>query len=246
MKSFFIVSVMFVALTYLSPGQGVCAEPEKKSLQSKAEVAQEPELSGKVLESMDSGGYTYIQIEAANGKKLWVAVPKMKVTKGQNMSFIPGGVMTNFESKTLRRKFDEIIFSAGPINKQQAQGETQATGSKGKVVATTDNIKVEKASGENAFTIEEVYRNSESLNQKNVVIKAKVVKVSASIMNKNWLHIQDGTGDPSKGTRDLVVTTKDLPSVGDVVTVSGTLAKDKDFGAGYNYNVIVENAAVKK
>ena len=154
--------------------------------------------------------------------------------------------MTNFESKTLKRKFDEIIFSAGPIDKQQAQGEMQTTGSKGKIVATTDNIKVEKASGENAYTVEEVYRNSESLNQKNVAIKAKVVKVSASIMNKNWLHVQDGTGDQSKGTRDLVVTTSDLPAVGDVVTVSGTLAKDKDFGAGYKYNVIMEQATVQR
>jgi hypothetical protein len=246
MKRFFTVSVMFMVLTYLSPGQGVCQEPQRESSQSKPGVALEPGLSGKVLESMDSGGYTYIQIEAANGKKLWIAVPKMKVTKGQNMSFKPGGLMKNFESKTLKRTFDEIIFSAGPIDKQQTQGETQATGSKGKIVATTENIKVEKASGENAYTVEEVYKNSESLDQKNVVIKAKVVKVSANIMNKNWLHIQDGTGDQSKGTRDLVVTTTDLPSVGDVVTVSGTLSKDKDFGAGYNYNVLIENATVAK
>jgi hypothetical protein len=195
---------------------------------------------------MDSGIYTYIQIQASNGKKLWVAVPKMKVTKGENMSFTPGGVMMNFESKTLNRKFDEIIFSAGPLTKQQTQGEMKSTGSKGNVVATTEDIKIEKASGENAYTVEEVYKNSESLNQKNVVIKAKVVKVSASIMNKNWLHIQDGTGDSGKGTRDLVVTTKDLPSVGDVVTVSGTLGTNRDFGAGYHYNVIVEDAAVKK
>lgn len=241
-----MVSVMFLFLTCLFTAQGVCAEPEKKSAQPHAADTQEPELAGKVVETMDSGSYTYIQIETAHGKKLWVAVPKMKVTKGQHMSFIPGGVMVNFESKTLHRTFDEIIFSAGPLNKQQTDSEMKSSGSKGKVVATTENIKVEKASGENAYTIEEVYKNSERLNHKNVVIKAKVVKVSSNIMDRNWLHIQDGTGDPAKGTRDLVVTTKDLPSVGDVVTVSGTLAKDKDFGAGYNYNVIVESATVGK
>ena len=65
-------------------------------------------------------------------------------------------------------------------------------------------------------------------------------------MGKNWLHIQDGTGDPAKGTRDLVVTTADLAAVGDVVTVSGTLARNKDFGAGYKYKVIVEDATIKK
>jgi len=73
-------------------------------------------LSGKVVETMDSGGYTYAFLEK-KGKKTWVAVPQMKITKGQNISFQPGMEMENFKSKTLNRTFDSIIFSAGPIKK---------------------------------------------------------------------------------------------------------------------------------
>ena len=76
-----------------------------------------PELSGKVIETMDSGGYTYAQIEN-KGKKTWVAVPKTKIVKGKNISFVPGMEMQNFESKTLNRTFDRIIFSGGVSGQQ--------------------------------------------------------------------------------------------------------------------------------
>lgn len=71
-------------------------------------------ITGKVVETMDSAGYTYIHLEK-NGKKTWVATPQMKVKKGQTMSFRPGQEMQNFESKTLKRKFDRIIFSEGLV-----------------------------------------------------------------------------------------------------------------------------------
>lgn len=74
--------------------------------------AQGAALSGKVVETMDSGGYTYAQIEKG-GKKTWVAVPKSKITKGQNITFEPGMEMTNFESKTMKRTFKSIVFSQG-------------------------------------------------------------------------------------------------------------------------------------
>lgn len=71
-----------------------------------------PDLSGKVVETMDSGGYTYTQIEK-NGNKTWVAVPQTKIKKGQQITFAPGMPMSNFKSKTLDRTFDVIYFSTG-------------------------------------------------------------------------------------------------------------------------------------
>ncbi|MGO9014876.1 MAG: hypothetical protein ACLQF0_07845 [Dissulfurispiraceae bacterium] len=70
-------------------------------------------LSGKVAETMNSGGYTYVLLEK-DGDKIWIAVPQMKVTKGQAMSFKPGAEMENFKSKTLNRTFKRIVFSEGP------------------------------------------------------------------------------------------------------------------------------------
>ena len=74
-------------------------------------------LTGKVVQTMESGGYTYAQIEN-KGVKTWVACPKTKVVKGQNITFAPGMEMQNFESKTLKRTFDKIIFSGGVIEQK--------------------------------------------------------------------------------------------------------------------------------
>lgn len=71
-------------------------------------------LSGKVAETMDAGGYTYINLEK-NGKQTWAAVPNMKVTVGEEMGLKPGAVMTNFTSKSLKRTFESIVFSDGPV-----------------------------------------------------------------------------------------------------------------------------------
>jgi hypothetical protein len=72
-------------------------------------------ISGKVVETMNSGGYTYVNLEK-DGKKRWVAAPTMQVSVGQELELRNGAVMTNFSSKSLNRTFDSIIFSAGPVN----------------------------------------------------------------------------------------------------------------------------------
>lgn len=69
-------------------------------------------LSGKVAETMNSGGYTYVSLDQ-KGKKTWVAMPQTKVKVGQNVTCQPGMVMQNFTSKTLNRTFDSIVFSGG-------------------------------------------------------------------------------------------------------------------------------------
>lgn len=120
-------------------------------------------------------------------------------------------------------------------------------GSEGaKAPATSEPIKVEKAKGADAYNVSETYEKAGKLDKKTVVVRGKVVKVSKGIMGKNWVHLRDGSGDPGKGTNNLVVTTQDVPKVGDVVTAKGILYKDKDFGAGYLYKVIVEEATVKR
>jgi len=127
-----------------------------------------------------------------------------------------------------------------------AFGNAASGGSEGaKAPATSEPIKVEKAKGADAYTVSEAYEKAGNLDKKAVVVRGKVVKVSKGIMGKNWVHLRDGSGDPGKGTNNLVVTTQDVPNIGDVVTAKGTLYKDKDFGAGYKYQVIVEEATVK-
>lgn len=229
----------------------VFAAPEKaaqksaKVKESKPEAADSSSLSGKVAETMNSGGYTYVLLEK-KGKKTWVAVPEMKVAVGQEMTFQPGAEMANFPSKSLGRTFDKIIFSGGPAQPQGASASPAGhEGSKAAAVSADKGIKVEKATGPNAFTVADIFAKRAELGQKTAVVRAKVVKVSAGIMGSNWIHLQDGTGDAGKKTHDLVVTTQELPAVGDIVTVSGTVAVDKDFGAGYKYSVLIEKASIQ-
>lgn len=233
MKCLLTLLVMVLCVVFSAPGKSLYAN------QSTEPVKDASSLSGKVIETMDSGRYTYVCLEK-DGKKIWLAVPRMTVVEGMNMSFKPGIEMVNFESKTLNRKFDKIIFSEGPI----MGSEMKSMGSKGSVIIPTEKIEVEKASGPNAYTIGEIYKNKDSLDKQKIVVRGKVVKVSADIMGKNWIHLQDGSGNPKNGSHDLVVTSQDLPSVGDIVTISGILYKDKDFGHGYKYDVIIEDASI--
>ena len=125
-----------------------------------------------------------------------------------------------------------------------ASGEA-APGS-GKAVVPFVELKIAKAIGANGYTVGDVFGKAASLNGKKVKIKAQVVKFSPQIMGKNWLHLQDGTGDPLKNTHDLVVTTAGKAEKGDTVTVEGVLAANKDFGSGYKYAVIVEDVTITR
>ncbi len=114
-----------------------------------------------------------------------------------------------------------------------------------KPIDVTD-VKVPKASGADARTVAEIVGGGSQLKNKPVVVRAKVVKFTPGVMNKNWLHVRDGSGSATDSTNDLVVTTKDETKVGDVVLVKGVVHTDVDLGSGYTYKVLVENATLQK
>ena len=107
------------------------------------------------------------------------------------------------------------------------------------------DINVSKAPGQNAYTVAEVIDQASSLKDKPVVVRAKVVKFSPEIMNKNWIHLRDGSGSAANKNNDLVVTSKDQAKVGSVVVVKGVVRTNKDFGHGYSYSVLIEDASVQ-
>jgi len=250
----FIVAFVVCVLSLVSAG--VYASPKQENPLPPAQTPlavtssqEEALLSGKVAETMNSGGYTYIKLDMGDKTK-WVAIPMTEVKVGQQVKLLPGMEMRNFTSKTLNRTFESIIFSGGLASGSSgAAGKpamAQHPGSKSAGAQSAEKIKVEKASGPNAYTVGEIHEKVASLNKKTAVVKGKVVKVSEGIMGKNWIHIQDGTGDALLGTNKLVATSQDLPAVGDIITLKGTIYQDKDFGAGYKYPVIMEQAAIQK
>lgn len=106
-------------------------------------------------------------------------------------------------------------------------------------------VKVDKADGAEAKTVAEVWASKSALKDRQVVVRAQVVKFLPSIMGKNWMHVRDGSGSHANGDDDLAVITDDPAKVGSIVTLTGTVRLDKDFGAGYQYPVIIEGAKLK-
>jgi hypothetical protein len=206
-------------------------------------------LTGKVDETMNAGGYTYVRV----GDK-WAAVRETKLKKGQTVTIATQMVAENFESKTLGRKFDRIIFGALATDAATAAPQQQPAAPMASAMGTPSqhmnpavnagDVHVDKAEG--GVTVAEVWSGKSGLQDKPVVVRGKVVKFLPEIMGKNWLHLRDGSGSREKGDDDITVTTSDSVKVGDVVTVKGMLRVDKDFGAGYRYPVIVEDAKLQK
>lgn len=196
-------------------------------------------LRGEVLEVLSVPTYTYLRLKTTDGET-WAAVQKSAVKKGDQVTLVNLQTMERFESKTLNRKFDKILFaSLAPDGKLPAGHGAAATPAK-------PVGKVERAKAADAKTVAEVVAAPAKLNGKTVTIRGQVVKLSSGIMGKNWIHLQDGSGSAAKGTHDIVVTTKDTIAVGDVINASGTVRTDVNLGSGYVYAVLVEDARIRR
>lgn len=214
-----------------------------------AQAAPAP-LKGEVLEVQNVEGYTYLRAKTKDGD-IWAAVPAAPLKKGAQITLYEPMVMTNFESKGLKRKFDKIVFASleAPGAKQAAPaaaGPANPHGTSAPAAAAVPVGKIAKATGADGKTVEEVIANKTALKDKTVSIRGQVVKVNSGILGKNWIHLQDGSGAAAKGTNDLIVTTTDEARVGDVVLASGTVKTDVNVGSGYAYAVLVDQAKLRK
>ncbi len=230
----------------VDPSHGQVAMPH-------GQVAAQPpagdRVTGKILETMDSGGYTYVHLDTATGAQ-WAAVPQTKLAVGATINIANPMVMTQFASKTLNRTFDTIVFGslasdgvgAGAAPPAGAPTPTGAPGNGPVAIAGP----IARAAGSDGRTVAELHAQKATLVNKPVAIRGKVTKFNGGIMGKNWLHLQDGSGAMATGNFDLTVTTDAQAAVGDVVTVRGTVRTNKDFGAGYVFALIMEDATVQK
>ncbi len=216
-------------------------------------------FSGKVAETMDAGGYTYVLVDTGSNK-LWAAASQFAVKAGDQVTVPDAMPMNNFHSKSLNRDFPLIYFTGSITLNGGAAGAAKlppghpdiggAAGGQlpaghpalpGKLApAKIDFTGLKPAKG--GQTIAAVFAASAKLAGKTVTLRGKVVKYNADILGKNWLHLQDGTG--KAGSDDLLITTTATARTGDTVLVEGKLALNKDFGSGYKYAVMVEDAKV--
>lgn len=249
------LTLILAGLTAVSLAAG-CSKEEapKPAAQPQAQPAaaqptQQPTSAkaGTVIETMNSGGYTYVQVDTGS-EKIWAAAPEFQVKVGDQVAVPEGMPMANYHSKTLNRDFELLYFVDGIMvgGAMAAPGEAKMPEGHPPLTAQSaaqngiDLSGIKKAEG--GQTVADVFSGKADLTGKDVKVRGKVVKFSPDIMGKNWIHLQDGTG--AAGTNDLTVTTSETVKVGDTVVVAGKLSTDKDFGYGYKYEVILEDAKI--
>jgi len=152
--------------------------------------------------------------------------------------------MKDFHSKELERTFPTIFFISEDQTSEAGEPAGmmgQTTMGKPKVEMKADAVIPQSAGG---ISVGELYKNRSNYSNKKIKVKGKVAKVNNEVMDRNWVHIQDGTSD--SGNFDLTVTTLEFVQVDDIVEFEGTIILNKDFGAGYVYEVIMEGGTIKK
>lgn len=222
-------------------------------------------LSGTIAETMNSGGYTYVRLKRENDE-VWVAAREFTAAVGEPLQVAVEMTMRDFKSPTLNRSFPLLYFAAQvakkgetlkpsapvspvPANTPQPLDSHSDRGVAPSPAPAGKNPPVAKvAPPPGGLAIAEVFARKATLSGKPVVVRGTVVKFNGGILDRNWLHLQDGSGSADAQNHDLTITTDAAaarPQVGDVITVSGVLGLKKDFGAGYAYDAILENARIE-
>ena len=195
-----------------------------------------------VEEVLHTPSYTYL-FGPVDGQSQWLATLKLDASIGDTFYFKGGLEMINFESKELDRTFESVLFLKGVYTSESnMQSGSNISGSPQITNSAASAITSEINPADGGVTIAELMANKSSYADKTVKLRGRVVKYNAGIMNKNWIHLQDGTSNGEEN--DIVITTDMTAKVGDIITVEGKVTIDKDFGAGYFYKILVEEGKV--
>lgn len=214
-----------------------------------------------VVEVVQTSNYTYLKVDEA-GEEKWMAVTRRDAKAGDEYYYTDAMLMEDFESKELERTFEKILFvdniSSEPVSTSEADShaeqdhamqnphggedmESVVSKQSGKHQAVKTDVNIELPQG--AVSIAELYKNKADYEGKKVKVSGVVTKFSPAIMDRNWVHLQDGT--EHEGEFDLTVTTLEAVEEGDTVIMEGTLSVDKDFGYGYFYKILLEDSGLK-
>lgn len=212
---------------------------------------------GTILETKDAMGYKYLKIDE-EGKEIWIAIASVPVAVGEKIGYDKATMMQDFHSKSLNQTFKKIYFASDiyitqKVQKPQSMKEMLGLSQKkqdphagmGRGMTPEEEEKpaipfVKK----DTYTIEEIHMWRKSLEGQVISIEGSVYKVSRQIMKLDWVHIGDGTGNEKKLTDDLVFTAASANiKAGDKVIAKGKVVVNKDFGFGYFYKVIIQDAS---
>jgi hypothetical protein len=214
-----------------------------KDLKSSSEMpamneATTGEHKVQVEEVLNTEKYSYLNV-TEDGEKFWIAIPRKEIEIGGTYYYKGGLLKRNFESKEYNRVFETIYLVSDVSPHSMSSGAAAVHEATGHGTHTHDPIDVTPAEG--SIQLSELFSNRNKYQGKIVQVTGKCVKVNPMIMGRNWVHIQDGSGDGL----DLTITTTENVQMDDIVSFEGIIALNKDFGAGYKYDIIMEQATLK-
>ena len=192
-----------------------------------------------IEEFMHATNYTYLKV-LEDTNKYWMAIPKREVGVGEIYFYKGGMQMGLFTSSDLKRTFDSIIFANG-IESQKETGVSNHHSAVQQKDTLNESINIEPIKG--GVTIAELLANKSKYAEKEILIKGQVVKVNTKILGRNWIHIQDGTNFEDK--HNFTTTTHETVNVGDIVIFKGKIVLDQNFGSGYDYEILMEEAVIQ-
>lgn len=192
-----------------------------------------------VEEVLPTSRYTYLNV-TEDGQTYWIAIPKKEVEKGGTYYYRGGLKKVNFKSQEYDRVF-ETLYLVSDVSKEPGMigmGGGNPHENVDEAAPTGKISKIDPPAG--GITIADLFAHRDKYEGQTVRVKGRVVKLNNMIMNRNWIHIQDGSS--SKGDLDLTITTTENVPMGAVVAFEGKIALNRDFGAGYKYEIIMEEA----
>jgi hypothetical protein len=203
----------------------------------------------KVNEIITASRYLYLNVSEGE-EKFWIAIRKQDIEVGGIYYYKRALLKTDFESKENNKVFEKIylvtnLVSANHVHEQKSMNDIDTN-----LEAVIDNkpeVKISENPERNiqqkgSVKISELVQNFKKYEGKTIQISGECVKINPGIMNRNWIHIKDGSLDDY----DLVITSDTYVAEGTLITMKALVSLNKDFGAGYTYDLILEDGVLIK
>ena len=194
-----------------------------------------------INEVLPTSKYIFAHVTEGD-EQYWIAAINKDLSVGNIYFYRTGLLKTNYESKDLNRVFDKIYLISNSVAEDHKNNSGFDTGN---LSSKNINSRMEKTDIkplEGSIKIEEIVANPKKFSGKTVQITGRCVKINPNIMERNWIHLQDGSQDDY----DLVVTSNTFVNEGEIITIRATVTLNKDFGAGYSYSLILEDGTLVK
>ncbi len=187
------------------------------------------------LEALPTTKYVYVRVREGS-EEYWIATTLQEVAQGRNYFYRGGLLKTDFESKEYNRTFDKLYLVSQLVPTDHGSTMTATGSAEASASDLSFSAPLPKVDVPGSTRVADIVADAKRFAGKTIQVSGTCTKVNPNIMGRNWVHVKDG----SKGDPELVITTEAAVAEGQTVTMIGTVAVDKDFGAGYRYAVLLE------